>query len=113
MFSHLYKIMPAALWTTATSSVPPAPIDTQDGFIHLSDPTQVRATARLHFAGQRDLVLITLDPASFAPDTLRWEPSRGGQLFPHVYGDIPIHAVIRVTPLDRMEGELVFPGDVP
>ncbi len=97
----LYKILPAARWAEAEAlgRVPEAPVDLQDGFLHLSDASQVHETARRHFAGQTDLVLITLDPARFAPDTLRWEPSRGGALFPHVYGAVPLDAVVRVDPL--------------
>lgn len=98
----LYKILPAARWAEAEAlgRVPEAPVDVRDGFLHLSDGTQVHETARRHFAGQTDLVLITLDPARFTEETLRWEPSRGGALFPHVYGAVPLEAVLRVEPLE-------------
>lgn len=60
-------------------------IDISDGFIHLSTPAQVAETARQHFSGEDGLTLIAIDPR--APgDALRWEPSRGGALFPHIYG---------------------------
>ncbi|MCA9605996.1 MAG: DUF952 domain-containing protein [Myxococcales bacterium] len=98
----LYKSLPAARWAEADAlgRVPEAPVDLQDGFLHLSDASQVHETARKHFAGQTDLVLIALDPARFTEGTLRWEPSRGGALFPHVYGAVPLRAVLRVEPLE-------------
>lgn len=104
----LYKILPAARWAEAPAlgRVPEAPVDVQDGFLHLSDATQVHETARKHFAGQTDLVLVTLDPARFAEGTLVWEPSRGGALFPHVYGAVPLEAVVRVEPLHEGLAEL-------
>ncbi|MCB9595174.1 MAG: DUF952 domain-containing protein [Sandaracinaceae bacterium] len=114
MEAPLYKILRAARWADADAlgRVPEAPVDEQDGFLHLSDATQVRETARRHFAGQRELVLVTLDPARFAPDTLRWEPSRGGALFPHVYGAVPLEAVLRVDPLEARGDDFVFPDHV-
>ena len=110
--SWLYKILPAARWAARGDRVPEAPVDVQDGFLHLSDAAQVRETARRHFAGQRDLVLVTLDPARFARGTLRWEPSRGGALFPHVYGAVPLEAVVRVDPLAPDGDDFVFPPHV-
>lgn len=61
-----------------------APVDLADGYIHLSTASQVTGTAAKHFAGESDLVLVALDSAALGP-SLRWEPSRGGQLFPHLY----------------------------
>lgn len=61
-----------------------APVDLQDGFIHFSTPAQVVETAARHFACESDLVLVACESDRMAPD-LRWEPSRGGQLFPHLY----------------------------
>jgi uncharacterized protein (DUF952 family) len=111
----LYKIMSAALWerAEAESRVPWAEIDRTDGFIHLSSAEQVRETARLHFAGQSDLVLLSLDPSEFAAASLRWEPSRGGALFPHIYADIPLAAVVAVAPLTESDAGFEFPLDVP
>jgi uncharacterized protein (DUF952 family) len=61
------------------------PIDEKDGYLHFSTAAQLRETLRLHFRGQSDLVVMALPTAALG-ETLRWEPSRGGQLFPHVYG---------------------------
>jgi uncharacterized protein (DUF952 family) len=69
-----------------------APIDIEDGYIHLSTAEQVAETAAKHFAGLSDLVLAEVD-LEVLGDTVHWEPSRGGQLFPHVYGTIPLDAV--------------------
>jgi uncharacterized protein (DUF952 family) len=96
----LYKILPATLWATATDTVPWADVDTRDGFFHM--------TARRHFAGQTDLVVLAIDPALLYPDTLRWEPSRGGALFPHVYGTVPRAAVIHVTHLDHVDADFTI-----
>ena len=64
-----------------------APIDLADGYIHFSTPAQVTETAAKWFATESDLVLVAVDPDRLGPD-LRWEPSRGGQLFPHLYRDL-------------------------
>jgi uncharacterized protein (DUF952 family) len=96
----IYKITTAAEWAAAGPElVPWAAIDRADGFIHLSAAHQVRETARKHFAGQADLVLLTVDVSQIPEGGLRWEASRGGDLFPHVYGDIPGSAVTSVDPL--------------
>ena len=70
----------------------------RDGFIHFSTAAQVQETAAKHFAGARDLLLVFVDTARLG-DRLRWEPSRGGALFPHLYGPLDLAAVVRVTPL--------------
>jgi uncharacterized protein (DUF952 family) len=72
--------------------------DAADGFIHFSTAEQIRESARNHRAGQADLVLVTVDPARLGT-ALKWEPSRGGALFPHLYGPLPLSAVVRVDPL--------------
>ena len=72
--------------------------DTADGFIHFSAAQQIRESARKHRAGQADLVLVTVDAAKLGA-ALKWEASRGGALFPHLYGPLPLTAVIRVDPL--------------
>ena len=86
-----------------------APIDLSDGYIHLSTHDQLDETAAKHFAGQRDLVLVAVD-ADALGGKLKWEPSRGGALFPHLYGELPLKAVQRVDalPLDET-GRHVFP----
>jgi uncharacterized protein (DUF952 family) len=76
-------------------------VDLADGYIHFSAAGQARETARRHFAGQADLVVLAVDAASLGAD-LRWEPSRGGDLFPHLYGALSSGQVIdaRPAPLD-------------
>lgn len=68
------------------------PVDERDGYIHMSTAAQLPETLRLHFAGQSGLMLFAVRTAELGA-TLRWEPSRGGQLFPHIYGLLPIYAV--------------------
>jgi uncharacterized protein (DUF952 family) len=108
----LFKIVSADLWreSEAAGRFAGSPTDTRDGFIHLSTPAQVRETARLHFAGAADLLLVALSAAALDGLDLRWEPSRGGDLFPHLYGALPLAAVAWVAPL-RLddEGQHVFP----
>ena len=83
----IYKIVSRALWAEAEASgtFTGAPVDLADGYIHFSAAAQVRDTARLHFAGQDDLLLVALDAETLGPG-LRWEASRGGAFFPHLYG---------------------------
>jgi uncharacterized protein (DUF952 family) len=97
----LFKLLPTAEWNDAlvrgryTGSAD----DIRDGYIHLSDSDQVVETARRHFAAQAGLTLLTVDPARLG-DGLRWEVSRGGALFPHLYAPLPATAVVaaRVLP---------------
>jgi len=83
----IYKIATEAAFASSrgTSSFKGMPIDAKDGYIHFSAADQVAETLRLHFAGQSDLVLIAVRTADVATD-LVWEASRGGALFPHLYG---------------------------
>ena len=107
----IYKICPEGLWREAERNgiFGGAPADTQDGFIHFSTSVQVRETAARHFAGQGDLVLVAVDAEALGP-ALRYEASRGGDLFPHLYGSLPLSAVrwVKPLPLDR-EGRHEFP----
>lgn len=70
-----------------------APIDLADGYIHLSAAEQVTETVNKHFAGQDDLFVAAVDLAALG-DAVKWEPSRGGQLFPHIYAPLPLSAVV-------------------
>lgn len=83
--------------------------DAADGFIHFSTAAQVEASAAKHRAGEPDLLLIAVDPAALG-DRLKWEPARGGTLFPHLYGALPVTAVrwTKRLPLDAA-GRHVFP----
>lgn len=96
----IYKIVPAALWRQAREKgvFEGAAIDLSDGYIHFSTESQVRETAAKHFAGQQDLLLVAVDGDALA-DHLRYEPSRGGALFPHLYGQLPLSAVLWEKPL--------------
>jgi uncharacterized protein (DUF952 family) len=77
-----------------------APIDLADGYIHLSTAEQVTETVDKHFAGQTGLYIAAVDLAVLG-DAVKWEPSRGGQLFPHVYAALPLDAVFAYGPLER------------
>ena len=86
-----------------------APIDRQDGFIHLSTADQLTETVDRHFSGQEGLHVAAVDLGSFG-DSLRWEPSRGGQLFPHLYGPLLLETVTAYGPLDRgADGRVKLP----
>jgi uncharacterized protein (DUF952 family) len=103
--STIYKILPAALWHEAERSgvFRGSPVDMKDGFIHFSNAEQAPETAAKHFAGQSDLVLLRVDAVRLG-ERLKWEPSRGGALFPHFYGELEIAVVIRVDPLPLAAG---------
>lgn len=96
----LYKILPAALWREVERDgvFRGSPVDVRDGFIHFSTAEQVAETAAKHFAGERDLLLLQVASETLG-DRLKWEPSRGGTLFPHLYSELALAAVIRVDPL--------------
>ncbi len=109
----LYKILSTSLWEARGGEVPPAPIDEQDGFIHLSTGAQLRETAEKHFANRTELTLIVVDSDALEADSLRWEVSRGGDLFPHVYGALPLSAVIETSELvGDQAGAFEFPADI-
>ena len=107
----VYKICPVPLWLEAerAGEFQGSEADLRDGFIHFSTADQVRETAAKHFAGQSDLVLVSVDISKLG-DRLKWEPSRGGALFPHLYGPLALEAVSRVDPLPLgPDGSHVFP----
>lgn len=79
-----------------------APVDLADGYIHLSTEAQLTETVEKHFAGQDDLHVAAVDLAALGA-AVKWEPSRGGQLFPHIYADLPLNAVVAYSPLERDE----------
>jgi uncharacterized protein (DUF952 family) len=105
-----YKICAAIDWAEAERAgvYAGAPVDRADGFIHLSTGDQVAETLRRHFAGKTDLLLVALDMEKLG-EAVRWEPSRGGALFPHVYGVLPIAAALSVEPVpDEAEPRALF-----
>ncbi len=77
-----------------------APIDLADGYIHLSTHAQLTETVDKHFAGQSDLWVAAVDLEALG-DAVKWEPSRGGQLFPHIYAPLPLSAVLAYGELAR------------
>jgi uncharacterized protein (DUF952 family) len=87
--AKVYKIAARADWDVAVrvGAFHGATIDLRDGYIHLSTAAQAPETARLHFHGQAGLVLLRIDAAALG-GALKWEPSRGGALFPHLYGPL-------------------------
>ena len=96
----ILKIVPRALWLEAEEIgvFAGAPVDRADGFIHFSTPEQAEETAARHFAGQRDLLLVAVDPARLG-EALRWEVSRGGAKFPHLYAPLLLADVAWTKPL--------------
>jgi uncharacterized protein (DUF952 family) len=110
----VYKICPRSLWREAEAAglFTGAPVDVADGFIHFSTAAQVAETADRHFAGQEDLLLIAIE-ADGLGDALRYEASRGGDLFPHLYGDLPLSAVVDVEEMPLgPDGRHVFPEGI-
>lgn len=90
----IYKLLPAEEWESAQSAgtFAGSDVDVRDGFIHFSTAGQVEETARRHFAGRAGLTLLAVDPAALGA-ALRWEVSRGGAEFPHLYAELPVAAV--------------------
>jgi len=98
----VYKILGEAEWAAAESAgvFAGSAIDLQDGYIHLSGPDTAQETARLYFSGRDDLVVLSVPAAALGP-ALKWEASRGGTLFPHLYGslDVTLVSAVRAAPL--------------
>ena len=94
----VYKICDAALWREAEAAgqFTGAEIDIKDGYIHFSTATQAQETARKHFKGREGLVFVAIDTSKL---NMVWEPSRGGDLFPHLYDALPVESAISVTPM--------------
>ncbi|HKL70692.1 DUF952 domain-containing protein [Salibaculum sp.] len=102
----IYKILTADQWTTLeqTGRFDGAPIDLADGYIHASTAVQAQETAEKHFAGQTGLILAALEAETFGKD-LRWEVSRGGAEFPHIYNRPLLHAeVLWARPIPIRDG---------
>ena len=115
MTRTIYKICERALWEEAGRSgvFAGSGIDARDGFIHLSTAAQVRDTAAQHFAGATDLMLIAVDAEALA-GALKWEASRGGDLFPHLYGELDLGAVTGIYDMRaRSDGTHDIPELIP
>ncbi len=110
----IYKIVPETLWREAEAAgrFDGAPVDLKDGFIHFSTAAQVRETAARHFAGLAGLLLVAVDGGRLGT-ALKWEQSRGGALFPHLYAALDPAAALWARPLPlRADGSHDFP-DLP
>lgn len=108
----IYKIAPASLWRKAQDKgrFDGAPADIADGYIHFSTAEQAAATAAKYFAGRDDLLLIAVATNRLG-NGLRYERARGGVLFPHLYADLPLDAVVWAKPLPlRPDGGHDFAG---
>ena len=110
---RIYKIIDRDEWDAARACgrYTGSADDRRDGFIHFSTAGQMKVTVAKHFAGQQNLVLLALDAGRLG-EALKWEPSRGGDLFPHLYGPMPASAVVTSWPLPLGEdGTHMFPED--
>lgn len=111
MTSMIYKICDEQLWRDAESAgvFRGAEIDLQDGYIHFSSASQVKATAAKHFGGRSNLLIIAVDEESLG-EYLKWEVSRDGQKFPHLYANLPTSGIAWCKPLPLLkDGTHQFP----
>lgn len=108
----IFKICTALEWQQAarTGQYPGSRADLGDGFIHLSASHQLRNTAAKHFSGMSDLMLVAFAEDRLGP-RLKWERSRGGDLFPHYYGVLPADLAAWVKPLPFHNGKHQFPAE--
>lgn len=105
-----YKILSVADWrlTVAEGQYDGSAVDLADGYIHMSTKDQLEQTAAKHYAGLNDLMLVEVLLAPLG-ETLQWEPSRGGALFPHIYGPLPALAVVKTTPMSvTIDGTMIL-----
>lgn len=100
MPSLIFKIEDKTIWqkASAVGVYTGAPVDVADGFIHFSSADQVRVTLSKHFSGRQNLLLIAID-ADKLKTALKWETSRGGALFPHLYSDFALDSVVEARPI--------------
>ena len=110
MNKTVYKILTTDQWSAlqAQGVSEGAPIDVEDGFVHFSNAEQLQETADKHFKDQSGLFLIAMDSQALGGQ-LRWEPSRGGDLFPHLYAELRLDKVLWVKPLPLEEGRHHLP----
>jgi uncharacterized protein (DUF952 family) len=114
MTDRVYKIVRRAEWAKAqeTGIFTGSADDRRDGFIHLSTASQVRATFERYFAREDGTLLLVLETGRFTP-ALKWEPSRGGEDFPHLYGELPLASIASVVPIGRgPDGRPIFPPEI-
>ena len=113
--SEIYKILRTAEWDAVADAEEFAgsPDDLRACVIHFSTAEQLRGTVEKHFAEEDYLVLLAIDAEALG-ELLKWETSRGGALFPHLYGPLPLSAVVRLASVQRDEdGEPIFPEEIP
>jgi uncharacterized protein (DUF952 family) len=108
----VFKVLSATDWAKVAAVVPWSDDDRRDGFMHLSTGAQVLETATRHFAGAVRLVALEIDALALG-SALRWEPSRSGALFPHLYGDLPRAAVVRARRLVKEGDAFAFADESP
>ena len=109
----IYKIFRAPEWQELADQGETlgAPVDIADGYIHFSTAEQARETAAKHFAGAGDLILAGLDSETLGA-ALKWEPSRGGALFPHLYRALTLADVLWSRPLPLGPAGHIFPDEI-
>ena len=115
MSGPIYKVCTEAAYSGALAQgqFDGSPDDRRDGFIHLSTADQLEGTLAKHFARQRGLLLLEVDAARLR-EGLKWEPSRGGALFPHLYAPLPVTAILSVRKLELADdGSHRLPDEVP
>lgn len=110
---YAYKLLTPDDWTRAQAlGHTDSAVDRADGYVHLSTADQADETARRYFAGEAGIVLLEFDLEALDAD-IRWEPSRGGALFPHIYGDLEIVNATRRWTLDQSpDGAPILPKDL-
>jgi uncharacterized protein (DUF952 family) len=114
MGEAIYKIARVGEWEEAVQNgvFIGSADDKRDGFIHLSTATQVRGTCDKYFAAEDRFFLLAVDPDRLGP-ALKWEPSRGGENFPHLYGMLPLASILSVTEIRlRADGKHAFPNGI-
>ena len=111
--TRVYKIVDRTAWEAALrdGTYRGADVDLKDGYIHLSTAVQVEETARRHFAGRPDLLLLALEAEGLG-EALKWEPSRGGDLFPHLYTTLDPALVVETRVLPLGSGGWPDPGEL-
>jgi uncharacterized protein (DUF952 family) len=111
----IYKICEQTSWRLAeqAGTYRGSAADARDGFIHFSTAAQLAGTLAKHFSGQRELLLVAVDVEALGA-ALKWEPSRGGDLFPHLYAALPLSAVCWTKPVpEEISGQRVLPELAP
>lgn len=110
----IYKVLGRDEWEKALARgiFEGSEVDRRDGFIHFSAAHQLRETVRRHFTARPDLILAAVDSSALAPD-LKWEESRGGDLFPHLYAALTLDKIMKAAPLPWRGTAHDFPADIP